>query len=479
MKKIYIILAAAAICLPATAQNLNSAYFLDGYKYSHRLNPAFAPSRSYFSIPVVGGLSANVRSDMGISTFLYPEGDGLTTFMNGSVSSEEFLSRLKRNNDLSANLGVNLLSMGIWGRDGFTSAEINLRIGANANIPRDLFDFMKNVGAKSSYNISDLDIRAQSYVELALGHSHVINENLNVGAKVKFLVGVADASAHVDDLNVVMNEDLWKITAAGRLDANVPGLSIPTKEGSNELDFNGIAFDGEKLTEDLGSSLGYGAAIDLGAEYKFIDGPLEGLNLSAAVLNLGFISWGAGNISGTTAGEGWEFSGFENVSLDENSENSIDTQIQALGDDLAKLLVFNEAQPQGRTRMLDCTLNLGAEYEMPFYRKLSVGFLYSSRFSGLYSRHEGRFSANVTPLNWLGFSASYGISNYGSSFGTVLNFDLPGFGLFIGSDCFNYRFTPPVESLGGLSVPTRKINLNVCLGITFNMGRMRSLGDMR
>ena len=49
MKKLHIALLAAAICLPAAAQDLNSAYFLDGYKYRHRLNPALAPSRSYFS----------------------------------------------------------------------------------------------------------------------------------------------------------------------------------------------------------------------------------------------------------------------------------------------------------------------------------------------------------------------------------------------------------------------------------------------
>ena len=42
---------ALAMAAPAFAQTLNSAYFMDGYKYRHRLNPAFASTRSYFGLP--------------------------------------------------------------------------------------------------------------------------------------------------------------------------------------------------------------------------------------------------------------------------------------------------------------------------------------------------------------------------------------------------------------------------------------------
>ena len=126
--------------------------------------------------------------------------------------------------------------------------------------------------------------------------------------------------------------------------------------------------------------------------------------------------------------------------------------------------------------MLACTINLGAEYEMPFYRKLSAGFLYSSRISGLYSKHEGRFSANINPVKWFGFSASYGISNYGSSLGAVMNFDFPGFGLFIGTDSAILNVTPPIEDLGGV-LPYGKLNFDVYFGICFNMGKYRVFGD--
>lgn len=487
-KKIYLALLTAALCLPLAAQDLNSAYFLDGYKYRHRLNPAFAPTRSYFGLPVVGNISALTQSDMGISTFLYPYNGQLTTFMNGSVSSEEFLSKLKKNNDLGLDVRTSILSLGIWGENGFSSAELNLKISGGANLPYDLFEFMKNVGNKQSYDISNVDVSAQSYAELAFGHSHSISEQLNIGAKVKFLFGLARANAHVDHMNVQMNGDKWSVSANGNINASVPGLVVPTKGEtgtaenpgqSSDIDFNGITMEPGNILSELQGTMGFGAAIDLGAEYKF-DGLLEGLNVSAAILDLGFISWGENSFHAATAGESWEFSGFENIEFEEGSENSIGSQFEALGNGLAQLVVFREQEnSQGRTSMVNCTVNLGAEYEMPFYRNLSVGFLYSSRIAGPYSRHEGRFSANVNPTKWFGFSTSCGISNYGSTMGAVISIDLPGFGIFAGTDCVLWNFTPPVDAFGGIGVPYGKLNINATIGIVFNVGRYRTLGDRR
>ena len=129
--------------------------------------------------------------------------------------------------------------------------------------------------------------------------------------------------------------------------------------------------------------------------------------------------------------------------------------------------------------MLTCTVNLGAEYEMPFYRKMSVGFLYSSRIAGPFSKNEGRFFFNLSPAKWFGLSASYGASNFGSSLGAIINFDLPGIGLFVGTDYAFWNVTPPIEALNGLCVPYNNMNLNVNFGLTFNVSRYRTHGDWR
>mgnify|MGYP006365408307 FL=1 len=45
--------ATLALCGTASAQNLNSAYFLDGYTYGHQLNPAKDYDRKgYVAFPI-------------------------------------------------------------------------------------------------------------------------------------------------------------------------------------------------------------------------------------------------------------------------------------------------------------------------------------------------------------------------------------------------------------------------------------------
>ena len=181
----------------------------------------------------------------------------------------------------------------------------------------------------------------------------------------------------------------------------------------------------------------------------------------------------------STSENSWEFAGFDDISFDAGDENSIGNQFESLGQDMLGLIKMNRDQSEGYTEMLSCTVNLAAEYEMPFYRKMSVGFLYSSRIAGQYTKNEGRFFFNLSPARWFGLSASYGASEYGSSLGAIVNFDLPGIGLFVGSDYVFWDVTKPIDALGGISLPYKKMNVNLNFGLTFNISRYRTLGDWR
>lgn len=491
MKKIILIpavIALSAIASVSAGAQVNSGYFVENYTYRHQLNPAFASSRGYFTLPAIGNLGLTTQSNVGISTFLYPYNGQLTTFMNGAVSADEFLGRLHKNNKLGVDLSMPFFSVGFWGRKGgFTTVEMNIRTNADVNLPYDLFDFMKNAGAKQSYNISNLGASLSAYTEISLGHAHKITDRLNVGAKVKFLLGIASMKANIDNMEVNMTADRWSINANGSMDVSVPMLTFPTKgetgastdpSQNNEIDFNAIGDSFEfntagEMFSSLFRGLGYGVALDLGATYEFDSGLLEGLNLSASVLDLGFISWG-NTTSAVTSNDPWVFEGFDDLSLDSGSDNSLNDQLNSLTDDLADMVKFERtSEGKGKTNMLACTINIGAEYEMPFYRKLSVGFLSSTRIKGPYSHSEGRFSVNIEPVKWFGLSTSYGISSFGSSWGAIANISLPGIGLFIGTDTIPTK----LAKTGGLSVPLNKMNLNLNFGLVFNISKVKHLGD--
>ena len=469
--KIYTLISAAVLvgsCLTASAQALHSGYFLEGYTFRHQLNPAFSAERNYISIPALGNINIGTQGNVGLGTFLYPQNDQLVTFMHSSIDGRDFLDGLKNNNRINANINLTILSAGFKAWGGFNTIDLGLRSNTSMALPKDLFAFMK-MGMSSDdthYHMEDLGIQSNNYVELALGHSRQINDRLNVGGKLKFLFGGANLSMKMTDMDVTLSQDKWMVKANGEMNASLKGLVMPTKQESGKdvtdpsqndlIDWDNIDVDSPGLG-------GFGMAIDLGASYKILDD----LTVSAAILDLGFISWN-NNIKAATSNSAWEFDGFQNIAVDselgDDDPNSLDSQLEALGDDLEDYASFHR-QENGtkRTTSLAATLNIGAEYVFPFYDKLRFGFLSSTRINGQYSWSEGRISANVAPIKWFDASVNYGLSSFGSSFGWLLNFHPHGFNFFIGMDHLMGKVSPQF-------IPVESANMNVSFGFNVTFG---------
>lgn len=377
------------ICLgtAASAQSLHSGYFLEGYTYRHLMNPAFAPERNYVAIPGLGNINVGAQSNVGVNTFLYPYGnDKLTTFMNGNISSSEFLGKLKDNNRINVDLNMTLLSAGFRAWGGFNTIDINMRSTTSLNLPRGLFEFMK-LGMNSSnsvYEMDDLGISSNNYAEIALGHSRQINDKLNVGGKLKFLLGLGNVDVKMNDMKVQMAEDKWMVQANGEMNASVKGLTMPTK-GESGKEVNSPSekdlIDWENIDLDNPGLTGFGMAVDLGATYKL----REDLTLSAAILDLGFISWN-NTIKAATSNKPWEFDGFKNIAMgsdDADGDKPLEDQLEDLGKDVENYASFHRSETgSSSTKALGATLNIGADYTFPLYDKLHFGFLSSTRING-------------------------------------------------------------------------------------------------
>ncbi len=474
---------AAALLLTASltatstwAQNsLRSAYFLEGYTYRHQLNPAFASERNYVGMPVLGNFNLGLQSTVGVSNFLYKLPDGkLTTFLNESVNAGEFLGDLKDHNRLNFDLDMNIISFGFHAWGGFNTFDIGIKSGIRANLPKDLFEFAK-VGSQngnSEYNLKDMGFYTNNYAEIALGHSHRINEKITVGAKMKFLLGLYNADFHVNDMRLVLSDEKWSVSGDGEF--STAGLvDIPTKIKDKKVtdDFGNISYEQEEELDfdniEVGDPIGgFGMAFDFGATYKVRDD----LELSLALLDLGWISY-KNAVKGGMAMEPWEFNGFHNIPFDSDNAQpgqSIEDQIDNLTDDLEDLFKMKVAGEDKHTKALGATLNIGALYTFPYYNKLKFGFLESTRINGRYSWSEGRFSANVSPVKCFDASISYAISSFGSSFGWMLNFHTRGFNLFLGTNHQFFKVTPQF-------IPVNNANMNVSLGINFPFGKAKTL----
>lgn len=409
----------------AYAQYTNSGYFTEGYTYRHQLNPAFANEKNYISLPALGNMNMGIVGNMNLQDFIYNINGKTTTFLNPGVSADEFLGNIEDENELNFNTRIQILSAGFKGFGGYNTIGVSMRGSLYGMMPRALFQFAKEGITNKNYDISDFGLHTNAYAELALGHSRKINDKLRVGASLKFLFGLANIDAEFNKANLRLGEDKWDATVNAEIQASVKGLEYETEISDNtgKPYVNGMDIDGFGLN-------GFGMAVDLGAEYKLNDT----WRFSAAVLDLGFISW-SNNMVATTNGDRNFTTEGRIFDFDENANPKFEDQVEELGEDLMTLYELdNEGDKGGRTKMLGATVNVGAEYTLPAYKKLKFGLMNTTRFQGKNTWTEFRLSANVAPAKIFSAGANVAAGTYGMAFGWIVSFHPKGFNLFAAMD---------------------------------------------
>ena len=461
MKKTYRHLAAtlllATAVAPAAAQEFRTAAFMQTNNYRHQINPAML-DEAYVGMPFFGQINVGATGNFGLKNFVYkldgnPRYD-LTTFMSPTVSAGEFLGDLHDKNRADVYINYNIFSVGFKAFKGINLVELNLRSNTNVSLPYELFEFMKTTGAKETYHLQDIGVRSQNYLELALGHSHHINDQWTVGAKLKFLFGGAYADFSADQLDVTMNGDQWRIVGDARLKAAVLSSEFDYEDPSKN------APDGRRRVkgiDDVSFGLpGFGMGVDLGATFKVT----KDLTLSAAINDLGFINWS--KVKNASSRGDYTFDGFEDIYAGSNNTggNKLGDQFETLGDDLEEMFSVYDDGEGSSSQALAATINIGAEYTLPVYRNLRFGFLYTSRLHGLYSYHQGLLSATIRPVKCLEASVNTAVSSTGCTFGAALSLRAKHYNFFIGSDRIFGKVSKEF-------IPLNSLNANVTMGMSF------------
>lgn len=437
--KIFITAALFAISATTMAQGLNSAYYTTDYNARHTMNPAFGNEQDYISIPGLGNFNVSMHGNFGyqdviMNNPLYgqPGQKKMTTFMNPYISAADALSGFSTgDNKITTNVDVTILSAGFKAFGGYNTVELNAKSRVGVILPYELFEFAKNIG-NQSYNIGDINVGAKAYAELAFGHSRNITEQLRVGAKVKVLLGIAAADVNLENVKADFSgTDRWTLSAQGKADVSMKGFTYQseTKEYKDETKgsyerVNDVNVDGAGLG-------GFGFAVDLGAVYKIN----QDWTVNAALLDVGFISW-SNDMQAVNSGKPFIFEGFRDIDVSsKDAPTSMKNQGHGYSDQLADFANLQDNGDQGgRTTGIGATLNLGAEYNLPVYRKMTFGFLSSTRFNGPYTWTEARLSANWTPLKWVDGGVSFAVNSFTTSMGWVLNIHPKGYNFFIGMD---------------------------------------------
>lgn len=429
--KTAIISATAVLSFGAVAQNTNSAYFTEGYTHRYQLNPAFDNEKNFISIPGVGNINVATHGTIGLDNIFYNVDGKTTTFMNPAVDAS-FLNDINDVSRLAGDVNINLLSAGFKAFNGYNTVSINVRGNLNTHLPKTIFSFMKEGVENKTYDISDFDAHADMYGEIALGHSHKLGDKWRVGGAVKFLLGGANIDAKFNKAELTLGEDEWSAITNAEVQASVKGLTYEhdiNKETGHEY-VSGMDVDGTGLN-------GFGMAFDLGAEFK----PNQDWAFSAALLDLGFINWNNNMVASTGGDKSFTTSTYS-FNVDEDAPNNFSDEFDMMMNDLSALYELEDEGDAGsRTTTLGATLNLGAEFTLPVYRKLKFGLLNSTRIQGDYSWTEFRLSANINPVKPFSAGANFAVGTYGCSFGWLMNVNVTGFNMFVGMDHFMGKLT--------------------------------------
>lgn len=440
----------------ASAQNtLRTAYFLDGYTASYKLNPALGNDRGFFSIPLLGNVNVNSGANFGLSTFLFQDGNGnLNTFLSDAVSAEEFLKGISDNTSFNPSVDMSLLALGFHAGKTFHTIDISLRADASANVPGEMLKFMKQGSSDASF--TRLGMSVSSMAQASYGVQFPIGEKLSFGIRGKFLWGLAKVDCMIDDVRFSAHEDRWTSSAKGTLNAYGP-VYIKTLE-----DDGGIQFDVKDVQGFSDFPRSFGGAIDLGFKYEIS----PSITLSASIADLGIINWDGYSMA-TTSGNTWEYDGFEDIS----NASSINDQLDEIVEDLKRCFLFTKRNSSSSaTTTLSPTIMTGLEVKMPFYERLSAGLLGTAHLDNVCSWYEARVSANLALSDFFSCSASVAGSTFGVSTGAALNLHATGFSLFIGSDNLL-----PWTKVSKQYIPVNSLNTSLTAGVNITFGRKTSL----
>ena len=467
IRKSFLAVAMLLVTIASSAQSSSSAYFLEGFNQRYQLNPAFAPERYVFmAIPVLSNIQVDAQSSVGLANFIYESTSKpgmLTTFMSPDIDKDKFLNDMPKAAQFNVGLNMDLIALGIGGKNGFTTFNMKMRNSEQISLPKELFGFMKASLAEGNYLIENININSTSYLETSLTHSHKIGENLTVGLGLKFLEGIAYADATINEIDAQLGSEAWRVKSNGTIKASIPAAKY-------KLDPENQTFDGIEMTDQFDANSipkSYGFAVDLGAEYDFKD-IVEGLKVSMAITDLGFINWDNMNTFATNNNEYVEFAGFNNY--DVNGDNNDETMDQINDDfnDMVKLYQTGTTDEAERVA-LAATFRLGAEYALPFADWVSFGELLTYR-TGLWPYAESRTSICLSPCGWFDMSGNLVASSMGSSLGFLVNLHPGGINFFLAVDHLKAEFNPQF-------VPLHDFGLNFSLGMNFAFGKKRSRID--
>lgn len=464
MKRYLTLLVAAIALCGTTAAQMRTAYFMEGSYFRTDMNPALAPTRGYIALPALGGVGLNLNNNfLSVDNMFYKRGGEVVTFLNEQVTTDEFMKKMPKIGALGLNADVNLLGFGAHTKRMFWNVSMRMRSQTDVSLNSDIFSTLKSLG-NGRHEFAGTSINSLNFMELGVGVAIPIKQIATVGVRVKGLLGLAHLQADLGSMYADVNSRAVTGSVRGNLRAAGVLFNSGYAPGSTDITDAMINFEGQSVGEVMKTALGQmksgGVAIDLGAEVRLLD---DHLRISAALTDLGFISWGKGTIVKGEANADFLFEGINFESGEEAADGSAE-------------LLLTDPGTKGYTTRLNCTLNVGVEYNI-LNNHIAFGLLSHTEFRPSTTLTELTASVNFRIGRWFTTTLSHTFLNRNRPgiFGFALNVHPTGVNFFLGADFIGTQFA----KYDTIPLPMYMKSVNVYAGLGFNLGKAKYMKCMQ
>lgn len=374
MKK-FLLTLSIALCfvLSVNGQALDITHFMRISPFQHNNLPSSSTIyNGYFSLP-----TGNIQAGVNLGAIRYnnlfeTNEQGYPTVLTAT----KFVNSLAKKNNLGVYTDAELLGFGFRIKDRFfLSVDYRLRANLDFSYSRDVLGLpiYGNMAYVDKPADMSMGINMDAYQEIGVSFRHEVDDRISWGVRPRILFGLANVNTQSLSAQVSTDPKDYTISiayeAAMRAAAVVPFTMLFDQENGFQFE---VDDDYMRIPKNAFKNLGFG--MDLGFSYKV----MKSLNLSAALLDLGFINWKTSTTSLTSnlddAGSMYQdgslkFSGLSKEQIEallngQNIDGTLDTLAQYFPMDIA---------PTGKyTTALTPRMVLQADYEFAKHHRVSA-----------------------------------------------------------------------------------------------------------
>lgn len=419
--------------LVANAQQDLTLYHMRYVPQSNFTNAAFTPeAKVYVGMPGISGIYFGAANN----GFRWNELVTLETVADSfklKLDVPNALSKMGEKNQFTQEFRLDYINFGFKVKNNHFALNISPRQKFSLSYTRDMLALIlvgngltpaesKSLYGSEDYgflgetaDLSGTGINFTQFTEIGIKYSRTfLDEKLSIGVRPKLLLGLVNLQTKRGDLTLTTDAETFALSATGGMEIN---SSTPT------------GFISDSGAVEIGSLVGFGSNIgfgmDIGATYLLS----EKLELSAAINDLGFITWKSNPKNYVTTDFDVSFAGiagFEDQYFDEGSttsaSDSAQSQLQNLADTL--LAAFTpDTSTNSYTTGIGARFNIGARYA--FTKRQSVALLLAGQVVANQFKPALSVSYNFRLYKWLGATAAY--NAYSRSFtnlGVGLSFNI-------------------------------------------------------